>query len=101
MTNEEYRAHEGCGAGRGTGAERGGVMIDSVELGIRLKKLRIDNSETQLDVANLLHKSKARICQIEKGKCGPTMYEISQLARHYGVSMEFIVNGNVGKKEVQ
>ena len=57
----------------------------------RIKDLRVDNDLTQQDVADILHCQREVYRRYEKGiREIPLSYAI-MLAKHYGVSLDYLV----------
>lgn len=62
-------------------------------LGERIKALRTQNGLTQSALAEKIFVSESYIALIECGKRNPSSEIISKLSEHFGVSADFIMNG--------
>ena len=58
-------------------------MIDN-----RIKKFRLDSSQTQEDLATAVHVSRQTIVAIEKGNYVPSLALAMELAKHFDTSVE-------------
>ena len=58
---------------------------------IRLKELRVESGETQINVAKLLSVSKMAISHWEKGNSEPSIEQLKILAKHFNVSIDYLV----------
>jgi len=65
-----------------------------MNIGNKIKKLRIQNSLTQVELANLLNVTQQNIQRIETGKQNTTMKRLSMFAKVFNVPVEiFFQNG--------
>ncbi len=58
---------------------------------MRLKKLRQASGETQAQIAELLGISRAALANIENGKREPDFKTADILARHFDVSVDYLI----------
>lgn len=61
--------------------------------GKRLRNLRKDHGETQIEVARLLNVQRTTIGEYERGNIRPPMDKLKVLADHYGVSVDYLIGG--------
>ena len=59
--------------------------------GERLKKLRKENDEMQLDLAQILKVDTSMISLWENGKNYPEVKKLIEIAEHYGVSTDYLL----------
>ncbi len=73
-----------------------------MSLGARLKELRIKKNQSLQEVADAVEASKAHIWEIERGGSkNPTMDLLTALAKHFGVSVAYLVGEQPNKKEAE
>lgn len=73
-----------------------------MSLGARLKDLRIRKNQSLQDVADAVDASKAHIWEIERGGSkNPSMDLLNRLAKHFGVSVSFLVGENPDEEEAE
>lgn len=58
----------------------------------RLKDLRVENQETQQQIADFLHINQNTYSQYENGKRQIPLDALISLAFHYDVSVDYILN---------
>jgi transcriptional regulator with XRE-family HTH domain len=61
---------------------------ESKILGANLKRIRIEKSITQVEIAKTLGVDRSFVSNIENGKNNPTLSTIAKLAQALGVSMD-------------
>src|SRR5690349_1300370 len=76
---------------RRTSADRG-ATVERVNLGMRLRQLRVAAGMTQTELAGERF-SKEYVSQIERGKTRPTSETIQWLSERLGVDAGFLANG--------
>lgn len=59
--------------------------------GTRLKQLRTETGETQLQISQLLETSKSNISKYEANSVEPSLAMLSTLARHFNVSVDYLL----------
>lgn len=59
--------------------------------GKRLRNLRKDHGETQIEVAKLLNVQRTTIGEYERGNIRPPMDKLKVLADHYDVSVDYLI----------
>lgn len=59
----------------------------SKQLGVNLKKIRVEKKITQAELAEALSVDKSFVSNIENGKTNPTLSTITNLAESLGVSV--------------
>lgn len=64
-------------------------------IGENIKRLRIENSWSQTDLANKIGKSRAAISQYEHNETTPRMGVIEDMARVFGVKKREIIESKV------
>jgi transcriptional regulator with XRE-family HTH domain len=69
------------------------------DIGARLRKLRLEAGETQVQLAAAIGVSQALVSDIEKGVSKTTSY-VAQIADHYAVSALWFATGE-GPREVK
>lgn len=75
-------------------------MTTHLEIGERIKKLREGKGLEQLDVANMLgYKSQSTISKWESGTNLPTGKNMIKLAQIFGVTSDYILDGENDEKE--
>ena len=57
----------------------------------RLRELRGENEMTQTDIAKILNVSKMAISHWEKGHSEPSITQLKQMAKLFGVSIDYLV----------
>lgn len=71
------------------------MNYDAEKIGSRVKQIRAKAGETQDAVAELLQLEKASISRKERGKTVFSVEELLTLAQRYGVSLDWLVTGEV------
>lgn len=61
----------------------------------RLKELMIDRGFSQADLAPVFGVSRASVSHYLTGRNEPTIYQIADVARHFDVSLDFLVSGGM------
>lgn len=61
----------------------------------RLKETRQAKGMTQLEVANILGTTKSSISRYELGESEPTLDRVVELAKIYGVTVDFLIQGEL------
>jgi transcriptional regulator with XRE-family HTH domain len=73
-----------------------------MSLGARLKELRISKKQSLQDVAGAVGASKAHIWEIERGGSkNPSMDLLTGLAKHFGVSVAYLVGEQPNQDEAE
>ena len=73
-----------------------------MSLGARLKELRIKKKQSLQDVADAVGASKAHIWEIERGGSkNPSMDLLTGLAKHFGVSVAYLVGEQPNQEEAE
>lgn len=62
--------------------------------GERLKELRINKKNSQEEIGKVLGVTKATISNWENGKGCPVGDELKKLAKHFGVSVDYLLGFN-------
>lgn len=76
-------------------------MTTHFEVGQRIKKLRENKGLEQLEVANMLgYKSQSTISKWESGTNLPTGKNMIKLAQIFGVTSDYILDGEIVEKEI-
>ncbi len=57
----------------------------------RIKRLRVQNNLTQRDLANKLNTTNSTICDWEKGRCEPSIYDLIKLADIFNCSVDYLL----------
>jgi len=73
----------------GTNRKRGGITVKTVQQ--RIRELREDNDLRQKDVADLLGTTQQVYSRYEKGINEIPVCHLITLARHYRVSLDYLV----------
>lgn len=67
-----------------------------MNLGERIRELRLRRGESLQDVATAVGVSKAHIWELEKGRAdNPSMALVTRLADHFGVSIRYLVDEDI------
>lgn len=66
-------------------------MSSSKKLGVNLRKLRLEKSMSQGDLATALSVDRAYISNIENGRMNPTLSTLEKLAGALGVSVDTLL----------
>ena len=66
----------------------------NVEVGKRLKHLRIANNKQQQDIADFLNISRPAYSNIENGVNAASLERLQALSTYYQISIDAIVTGN-------
>lgn len=61
------------------------------EMGMRIKKCRIECGMTQEELGNELHYTRQMISNIEKGKSEPTISDIKKMSMTFGCDVGYII----------
>ncbi len=64
------------------------------KIGTNIKKLREYNNETQEELAKRLHRSKSTISEYENGKKIPVKDALTEISKHYGVTVDELINSD-------
>ena len=64
-------------------------MIE-IKFNIRLKELRIENGETQKELAKSIEVGRTTISEYESGKIVPKQEGLLKLANHFNVSVDYL-----------
>lgn len=76
-------------------------MTTHFEVGQRIKKLRENKGLEQLDLASMLgYKSQSTISKWESGTNLPTGKNMIKLAQIFGVTSDYILDGETEEKEI-
>lgn len=62
-------------------------------IGERIKKLRTDRGETQLELANALFVTDRAISKWEQGRGNPDLSILPSIASYFGVSLDYLLTG--------
>ena len=62
----------------------------------RMRDLREDHDLTQDKIAGLLHVDRSTVAYYETGKCMPSIRALQILSDFYGVTIDYLVNGEKG-----
>lgn len=65
-------------------------MLDTKEIGQRIKQLRKSRNMKQDDLGIILNLSRSQISNLENGRRNLNIKQIKTLADHFGVSFEFL-----------
>jgi transcriptional regulator with XRE-family HTH domain len=65
-----------------------------MDLGIRLKQLRIERGLNQIDIANMLGVERSTYGKYETGDSSPDYDKLIQLSNFYQVSIDFFARKN-------
>ena len=57
----------------------------------RLKELRMEKNISQLDLAKVVHMSKMAISHWEKGHSEPSIAQLKELSKFFGVSVDYLI----------
>lgn len=63
----------------------------------RLRELRVQMGKTQYEVADAIGISRPRYAHFEQGRAEPDIETLKALARYFGVSLEYLLNGEEKK----
>lgn len=72
-----------------------GLSIDLVEIGKRIKQLRLKKQKTQEFFADLIYISPSYLALIENGKRTMTLDVLAQIAKVCDVSVDYLLFGEV------
>ena len=61
-----------------------------IKFNIRLKELRLENGETQKDLANSIEVGRTTISEYESGKIVPKQEGLLKIANHFNVSVDYL-----------
>ena len=61
-----------------------------IKFNIRLKELRIENGETQKELANAREVGRTTISEYESGKIVPKQEGLLKIANHFNVSVDYL-----------
>lgn len=61
-----------------------------IKFNIRLKELRIENGETQKELANAIEVGRTTISEYESGKIVPKQEGLLKIANHFNVSVDYL-----------
>ncbi len=67
----------------------------SLEIGARLKELRLQSGRKQMEVADVVGISRGTLAGIETGAAHPGRATMTDLARFYGVTLDYVESGAV------
>ncbi len=56
-----------------------------------IRILRVQNNLTQRDLANKLNTTNSTICDWEKGRCEPSIYDLIKLADIFNCSVDYLL----------
>ena len=62
----------------------------TIKFNIRLKELRLENGETQKDLANAIEVGRTTISEYESGKIVPKQEGLLKIANHFNVSVDYL-----------
>lgn len=71
------------------------VKTNPETIGLRIKRLREKNSESQKDLSEILQCKQNNISKIEQGK-SQTLENLIAIAEHYDVSLDYLCKGEGG-----
>lgn len=57
----------------------------------RLKELRTEKNISQLDLAKVVHTSKMAISHWENGHSEPSIAQLKELSKFFGVSVDYLI----------
>ncbi len=63
-----------------------------IAIGKRIKELREQKNISQQDVAGLCNIEKSNFSRLEAGNTNPTLYTLSKIAEHLGVTLSELVD---------
>jgi transcriptional regulator with XRE-family HTH domain len=78
---------------------KGGEQEKMKDFNVKIKTLRKQKKQTQQQIAGLLGVRRSTYGEYERGKILPPFDKIKILAEHFGVSVNYFVDGN--EKETQ
>ena len=58
---------------------------------LKIKELREQKGYTQQELAEMLSRKKASICDWEKGRCEPSIFDLIKLADIYNCSIDYLL----------
>lgn len=64
--------------------------VITIKFNIRLKELRLENGETQKDLANAIEVGRTTISEYESGKIVPKQEGLLKIANHFNVSVDYL-----------
>ena len=68
--------------------------IKNISFQQRLKSLRVSRNESQEDLAEKLNLTRQAIGNYELGKTEPNIEMLKKIARHYNVSLDYLMAMN-------
>ncbi len=63
-----------------------------IAIGKRIKSIREEKNISQQDIAGLCNIEKSNFSRLEAGNTNPTIYTLSKIAEHLGVSLKDLVD---------
>ena len=73
---------------------RGGIVMDMINFGKMISKLRRKNKLTQKELADQLKISDKAVSRWENGLSYPDIIQLPRISKIFGVSIDYILNGN-------
>ena len=64
--------------------------VITIKFNIRLKELRLENGETQKDLANAIEVGRTTVSEYESGKIVPKQEGLLRIANHFNVSVDYL-----------
>ena len=64
--------------------------VIKIKFNIRLKELRLENGETQKDLANAIEVGRTTVSEYESGKIVPKQEGLLKIANHFNVSVDYL-----------
>ena len=75
-------------------------MIDTVNVGLYISRLRKGSNMTQMQLADLLNISSQAVSKWERGESMPDIGMLPELARLFNISIDALLNANTKNEEV-
>lgn len=70
-------------------------ILSKKDIGKRIKELRVNSGLSQAFIANILGLSRSNYSQIELGNQYPSFNTLSEIARYYTKSYDWLLHGTV------
>ena len=64
--------------------------VITIKFNMRLKELRLENGETQKDLANAIEVGRTTVSEYESGKIVPKQEGLLKIANHFNVSVDYL-----------
>ena len=71
-------------------------MINKQVIGKRIHQVRLENSLTQDEFAQILEVKRSAISQIENGVIAPSLELLNKICTNFNISIDWIINGISG-----